>query len=129
MGYGWRSTLPDPRPKLTGAGTYGPLRIPWTRKHHLHLWTHVSTAPAGNTLLVYRDGTVFEGQQFPEEVFGDPDLYTFLEGGKDWRCPDLDPFVLQSLMAAGYSCCEDRLDIYHPQDQYSDDYPREGGCS
>lgn len=122
----WRSV--DTRPKLFGRGlTENPRQS--RRKGPMHLWDHVAPPPVQNSVVVWKDGTVTEGTDFGSDVFGSPNVHYVVQGGHDYRCPDLDAFTLQALMSAGYSCCDDRLDLYVETDAYTADYPRAEDCT
>lgn len=87
---------------VTGQGTHGPLELPPTRGP-MKLWTYYRPPAAGNTLLVYNDGEVVEGWEFPDTVFADPDLYAVLLGGQKHIVDSVaDAFLYNSLVTAGY---------------------------
>jgi hypothetical protein len=114
----------DSRPHLTGQGTYGPLHVPGLRGP-AHFWErHHSMPPAQNTLVVWKDGRVEEGNNFGPQVFTSPDVHRIFVGGYDHRCdPADDPFSFAALAKAGYSCFIPTQDIYMPNDTYTDQYP------
>lgn len=121
----------DWRPKLTGQENYGPLRLP-RMKGPMHLWNHVSPPPAQNTIIVRKDGEVWEGNNFDADSLFGPDTHRAFIGGYDHRCdPVEDPFAFDALGRAGYSCCYPLEDIYDgPVDHYSDpdEYAQKGKC-
>ncbi len=92
---------------VTGQGTHGPLDSPGLRGP-MRLWRHNRRPPAGNTLLVYNDGEVVEGWNFPDTVLAHPDLYALLLGGQKHTVDsDADPFLYDSLVTAGYDLIEE----------------------
>lgn len=87
---------------VTGQGVHGPLDVPNLRGP-MRLWRHNRRPPAGNTILVYNDGEVIEGWNFPDTVQAHPDLYRLLLGGlKHIVDSDEDPFLYNTLVDAGY---------------------------
>lgn len=113
----------DPRAKLQGRGLTRYIEHPFERGPR-HLWNHVSQPPVQNTIVVWKDGDVSEGVDFGPEVFGSPDVHFIVQGGHDYRCDDLDVFTLSALMAAGYECRDDTIDLYAPDNKHSDEYPQ-----
>lgn len=121
---------PDVRPRLTGQGNYGPLRIPYTTHARLHLWNHVTQPPAQNTVIVMKDGTVIEGNQFEYEDLYGPNVHRAFIGGYRHVCNvDEDPLSWQSLQAAGYKCEVATQDIYIPSDTHTTVYPLVDGMT
>lgn len=117
----------DLRPQLLGRGTYGPLQ-PGPVRGPMHLWDHVAMPPAQNSLIVYKDGTVLEGQQFDTSQINDPDVHEFILGGTDFRCEE-GTFTHDALIAAGYTCGWGvDIDVYPAGDIYPTDdiYPNKG---
>lgn len=91
----------------------------------MHLWNHVSPPPVQNSILIYKDGTVREGNNFAPWEITDSNVYLFILGGTDWRCEG-DDFARDALLAAGYTCGFGvDLDVYSGDDTYTDDYPLE----
>ena len=87
---------------VTGQGYHGPLEVPGLRGPN-RLWQFYRSAPAGNTLLVYNDGEVVEGYNFPDTVQADPELYALLLGGQRHIVDSVaDPFLYNALVDAGY---------------------------
>lgn len=117
------------RPLLTGQGTYGPLRGgPF--KGPMHLWDHVAGPPAQNTVIVYKDGTVLEGNNFDITTTSAPEVHRIFQGGYQHRCDqEDDPLSWQALKDAGYVCWLPELDLYDENDQYTDVYPRPEGTA
>lgn len=116
--------MTDPSPQLLGRGTYGPERLPRARGPR-HLWNHVSVPPAQNSLIIYKDGTVLEGNNFAPWQYDpviDPNVHRFIYGGTNVRCEDLDDFSRDALLAAGYTCgIGITMDVY--LQKYTDQYP------
>lgn len=115
----------DPRPQLRGMGTYRWYDLPQL-KGPRHLWNHRSNwpPPSGNTLIVYKDGTVIEGDNFGPDVMADPDIHRVFVGGYDHRCnSEEDPLSFAALKANGYKCVVPPGDVYPVDDAYSDEYP------
>jgi hypothetical protein len=80
--------------------------------------------PAQNTLVVYTDGTVLEGNNFGTEVFDNPDVHRVFVGGYKHVCMEEDdPLSFLALQAAGYECWLPTMDVYEPTDLYTDEYP------
>ena len=123
--------MADLRPQLLGRGTYGPHRLPWTQGPQ-HLWNHVSMPPMQNSIIIYTDGTVLEGNNFEPWEYDPvwtPTAHRFIMGGANIRCDDLDQFSRDALHAAGYTCGFGHdVDAYPSNDQYPDPdvYPIEG---
>jgi hypothetical protein len=83
--------------------------------------------PAQNTLVVWKDGRVEEGNNFGPQVFTHPDVHRIFVGGYDHRCDRAsDPFSFDSLAAAGYECGTPTLDLYADDDRYTTEYPQKG---
>lgn len=105
----------DVRPQLLGRGLNGPERLPFARGPR-HLWNHVPTVPAGNSLIIYKDGTVREGSHFQGwevDPILTPTLHRYIPGGTRVACEDLDDFSRDSLIAAGYECGQPQdVDVY-----------------
>jgi hypothetical protein len=121
----------DFRPRLEGQGTYRWYDLP-RLKGPRHLWNHRSNwpPPSQNTLIVYKDGSVVEGDNFgPEDL--DPSLvHRVFVGGYDHRVTAAEDFLSwQALKAAGYKCVVPTVDIYLPSDKHSDDYPLVDGVT
>lgn len=116
--------MTDLRPQLLGRGTYGPERLPRARGPR-HLWNHVSMPPAQNSIIIYKDGTVLEGNNFAPWQYDpiiDPNVHRFLYGGTNVRCDDLDTLSHATLIANGYTCGHGAtMDVYLPD--YTDQYP------
>ena len=115
----------DTRPQLLGRGWIAPLPS-GPSQGPMHLWDHIKQPPIQNSLLVYEDGTVVEGQEFGTDDINDPTVIAFILGGTDYRC-EPGP-VHDALLAAGYTCGWGvDIDLYPGDDQYpSDDiYPVE----
>lgn len=109
----------DWRPRLTGQGNYGPLRLPRVFGP-MHLWNHVAAPPAQNTLVVMKDGSVVEGNFLSYEDMYGPLVHRVFVGGYDHRCDPDDQFSFDALTAAGYPCKFVTEDIYDgPDDHYS----------
>lgn len=119
----------DLRPQVMGRGTYGPDRFSRLRGPR-HLWNHVSMPPMQNSLIIYTDGTVREGNNFQPweyDPLQTPTAHRFIQGGTNIRCEDLDTFSRDALMAAGYRCgFGPDMDVYEASDEYTDTYPVEG---
>lgn len=122
----------DLRPQLLGRGTYGPERLPRVRGPR-HLWNHVSMPPAQNSLIIYKDGTVLEGNNFAPWQYDpviDSNVHRFIYGGTNVRCGDLDQFSHDTLIANGYTCgVPHTMDVYVPSDKYTDQYPLVAGTT
>lgn len=90
--------------RITGQGTYGPLRPPY-RRGPMSFWSrHHSGPPAQNTIIVYQSGLVIEGNNFGQDVLTDPSIYRVLTGGyRHTVDSDADPFLYDCLDVAGYS--------------------------
>lgn len=115
----------DTRPQLLGRGTTGPYPSGFSQGP-MHLWDHFRPPAAQNSLLVYEDGTVLEGQQFTTEQINDSSVIAFIYGGTDYRC-EPGP-VHDALIAAGYTCGWGvDIDLYPGDDEYpvDDTYPLE----
>lgn len=115
--------MADLRPRLTGQGNYGPLRLP-RYKGPMHLWNHHQPPPAQNTVVVMKDGTVVEGHEMSYEQMYGPLVHRVFVGGYVHVCNvEEDPLSWASLKAKGYKCEVATQDIYLPNDKHSDDYP------
>lgn len=115
----------DFRPRLEGQGTYRWYDLP-RLKGPRHLWNHRSNwpPPSQNTLVVYKDGSVVEGNNFgPDDL--DPSLvHRVFVGGYDHRCNiEDDPLSWNALRKAGYDCLVPEQDVYMPTDVYTAEYP------
>lgn len=88
---------------VTGQGTNGPLQVEGLRGP-MHFWSrHHRMPPAGNSIIVYNNGDVVEGFDFPFDVQGDPEIYRFLLGGQRHTVdPDEDQWLYDTLVEAGY---------------------------
>ena len=102
------------RAVLSGQGTYGP-SVPWGMGIS-PLWQYMRMPPAQNSLLIYDDGRVVEGQGFELDDVKDPSVYLFILGGTRFRCQD-DSFEYNALVAAGYD-----FTVVPERDTYTDDY-------
>ena len=105
----------DIRPQLLGRGTHGPERVPLTRGPR-HLWNHVPSPPAGNSLIIYKDGTVLEGSEFEGwqvDPIVSPNVHRYIPGATRVPCEELDDFSRDALIAAGYECGQPQdVDVY-----------------
>lgn len=105
----------DVRPQLLGRGVYGPERLPLLRGPR-HLYNHVSPPPAGNSLIIYKDGSILEGNNFQGweiDPVVSPDVHRYIPGGTRVACEDLDEFSRNALIAAGYECGQPAdVDVY-----------------
>jgi hypothetical protein len=80
--------------------------------------------PAQNTVIVYKDGSVFEGNNFGPDVLMDEDVHRVFVGGyKHALDPEDDPLSYGALVDAGYIFTVPTQDIYLPDDTYTDQYP------
>jgi len=86
--------------QLLGRGTYGP-RVEFGPGVS-PLWQFRLMPPAQNSILIYQDGSVLEGQTFVLKDIKDPNVHTFIPGGTDFRT-DVGSFDYDSLTAAGYT--------------------------
>jgi hypothetical protein len=91
----------------------------------MHLWDHVSAPPAQNSLIIYTDGTVREGNNFAPWEYDPiltPTVHRFIYGGTNVHCDELDQFSRDALIAAGYTCGFGvTMDVY--VQNYTDQYP------
>jgi hypothetical protein len=104
--------------QLQGRGTYGP-RVPVGRGVS-PLWQYFRSPPAQNSLIIYKDGSVWEKSVFDTTDIEDPDVYRFILGGTDFRCTETS-FEYASLTAAGYTWREIAVQNEYT-DMYSDNY-------
>jgi len=99
--------------QLLGRGTYGP-RVdlgPGVSP----LWSFILMPPAQNSLIIYNDGSVVEGQSFDQfREIDQPDVYMFILGGTDFRC-DEGSFEYDALTAAGYTWRNVYTDNVYPE--------------
>lgn len=98
--------------QLLGRGTYGPnvSYAPGVSP----LWQYFLPPPAQNSILIYSDGSVVERATFENREIQDPDVYTFILGGTDFRC-DEGSFEYDSLTAAGYLWRDVYTDNVYPE--------------
>jgi hypothetical protein len=91
----------------------------------MHFWErHHSMPPAQNTIVVWKDGRVEEGNNFGPEVFTHPDVHRIFVGGyKHVLDETSDPLSYAALIDAGYWFGIPTQDIYiAPVDEYTDQY-------
>lgn len=107
--------------QLLGRGTYGPSVV--TGPGVSPLWQFFLSPPSQNSVLIYKDGSVYERAVFENREIQDDAVFIFILGGTDFRCTDTS-FAYESLDAAGYTW---RLvvdqDTYGAN--YADNYNRE----
>jgi hypothetical protein len=91
----------------------------------MHFWErHHSMPPAQNTVIVYKDGSVLEGNNFGPDILMDEDVHRVFTGGyKHVVEPTDDPLSYTALVNAGYIFGVPTQDIYAPSDKYTDQYP------
>ncbi len=93
----------------------------------MHLWNHVSMPPAQNSLIIYTDGEVIEGNNFAAWEINREDVHRFISGGTSVRQGDLDEFSDASLLATGkyHYGFPHEVDYYTPEYPADDTYPQE----
>jgi len=109
--------------QLLGRGTYGP-RVEYGPDVS-PLWSFFLSASSQNSVLIYNDGTVVEGQSFDEfRQIQQPDVHTFILGGTDFRT-DVGSFDYDALTAAGYTWRNVYTDNVYPE-TYDNPYNMHG---
>lgn len=98
--------------QLLGRGTYGP-RVQ-TGPGISPLWQFFLFPPAQNSILIYNDGSVIEGQSFENDSIKDPDVHTYILGGTDFRT-DEGSFDYDALTDAGYTWRDVYTDNVYPE--------------
>jgi len=71
-----------------------------------HLWNHSAGPPTQNSIIVYKDGTVLEGNNFGAWEFDpiiDPNVHRYIRGGGAYTLANLDQFSIDTLIANGYT--------------------------
>lgn len=105
--------------QLLGRGTYGP-DVPMGRGVS-RLWMYFLAPPAQNSVLIYDDGSVVEGQGFQNSDIQADNVYMFILGGTRFRC-ETGSFEYNALTAAGYTWEEvPEYDTY--TETYTSEYP------
>ena len=100
--------------QLGARGTYGPY-VPWGPGVS-NLWSYMRVPPAQNSIIIYKDGSVEEGQGFQLEDIKDDNVFLFILGGTRFRC-EVDSFEYNALVNAGYD-----FTVVPERDSYTDDY-------
>jgi len=65
------------------------------------LWKFFLPVPFQQSVIVYKNGDVWEKTSFTTDEISDSDVDTFIQGGTDFRCQD-GSFVHGALVAQGY---------------------------
>ena len=85
------------------------------------LWSYFLGPPAQNSVIVYDDGSVVEGQGFQNDQIQADNVYVFILGGTRFRC-ETGSFEYTALTAAGYTWeTIPEYDSY--TETYTDQYP------
>ena len=98
--------------QLLGRGTYGPSTIQGPGISPL--WSFFLSPPAGNSVVIYKDGSVAERQTFENKDIEGDNVHTFILGGTDYRT-DVGTFEYESLSAAGYTWRNVYTDNVYPE--------------
>jgi hypothetical protein len=86
----------------------------------MRLWDYYTEPPAQQSIIVYKNGDVWEKAEFTTDEINDPDVYLFIQGGTDFRC-EPSGWLHDTLVAQGYECTSITEDVY--LDGYTDQYP------
>ena len=84
------------------------------------LWRFFLPPPTQQSIIIYKNGDVWERMTFSEDEIASPEVYQYIPGGHDYRC-QVGSFEYDALVAQGYDF-ERVYEMHDYRDEYTEEY-------